>query len=65
MKKCELTKFASLITATAVIHNRDFPESAVELYWQSLKQFSYEQVEQALKAHRESPDGGQFMPQMN
>jgi len=64
MKKCELTKFASLITATAVIHNRDFPGSAVELYWQSLKQFSYAQVEQALKAHRENPDGGQFMPQI-
>jgi len=62
MQKCELTKFASLMTATALTHNRDFPESAVELYWQSLKQFSYAQVEQALQAHQNNPDGGEFMP---
>jgi len=62
MDKRELTQFAKLMAATGVIHGKDLPEAAIELYWQSLRHFSYAAVEQALQAHRDNPDGGQFMP---
>jgi len=62
MDKHELSKFAQLMAATGVIYDKDLPEAAIELYWQSLRHFSYSAVAQALQAHRDAPDGGQFMP---
>jgi len=62
MEKYELTKFAKLMAAIGTLHGKDLPPAVIEIYWQSLKRFSWLDLQHALQAHINNPDGGQFMP---
>lgn len=58
----EKPAFAKLLTGMAAVHDKILSKAVVEIYWQSLARFAFADVQRALQAHIDNPDGGQFFP---
>lgn len=57
-----MPNFLTLMTGICEMYGKNATETFLEVYWQSLSQFSFEEVSRALQAHVQNPDNGQFMP---
>lgn len=56
-------RFASLITGLSDYYKSEISKAMLGIYWQGLKQFSYEAIEKACWAHTQLPDeAGRWMP---
>lgn len=55
-------RFLSCLLGAAEIIGKDLSKQAMKLYWEILKKYSIEEVEQAFFSHASNPDVGQFMP---
>jgi len=62
MNTNEKPDFAELLTGIAGVNNKIFSKSMVDVYWRSLKSYSWADVQRAFQAHIDNPDGGEFMP---
>ena len=62
MKKPDLPKFAVLMMSIGELYGKAISQPITELYWQILERFQWEDVEQALQAHLQNPDTGQYFP---
>ena len=62
MKDQDRAKFAQLLTAICVLYKHSLHELGIEIYWQALAGFEFDEVKQAFQAHINHPDTGQFMP---
>ncbi len=56
--------FASLMTGTAELYGRPMSPELVSIYWEGLREFSFEDVKTAVNLHVRNPDTGQFMPKI-
>ncbi|WP_079218913.1 DUF6475 domain-containing protein [Herbaspirillum robiniae] len=58
-------RFATLLTGIADYYRSPLASAVIELYWQGLRQFDIEAVEQALWRHTQTTDdAGKFMPKI-
>lgn len=59
----EKRRFATLLTHLADYYKAEISRAVLGIYWQGLKQFSYEAIEKACWAHTQLPDeAGRWMP---
>jgi len=61
-KESEAKEFADLLIATAEAFDKKVSDSAIEIYWQVLKDLSIEEFRYGLMACLEDPERGRFMP---
>ena len=64
MQTNDQVKFVTILTGVADYYGKVLAESAIELYWQGLRQYDIGAVEKALWDHTQNPDNGQFMPKI-
>lgn len=62
MKVADKKRFVSFFVACAEVYGREVGEGALGIWWEALRAYSVEEVEEAFGRHLRSPDVGQFMP---
>lgn len=61
----ERRRFASLLTALSDYYKSEISKAVAGLYWQGLKQYDYEAIEQAAWTHTQNPDeAGRWFPKI-
>lgn len=62
----EKRRFASLMTSVADYYNQPLSKNVIMLYWDGLRQYDYEAIEAAMRAHMQLPDeAGRWMPKIS
>lgn len=62
MHKDDMPAFLKLMMGIGHLYDKDMDEHLIDLYWLTLRQFSFQEVKHALEAHVLNPDIGQFLP---
>lgn len=62
MKPSDVSEFTRVLTSVSSLYGKPMSKSLVELYWAALQRFELAEVKQALQAHVNHPDCGQYMP---
>lgn len=62
MRAGDKKRFVSFLVACAEVYGREVGEGALGIWWEALRAYSIEEVEEAFGRHLRSPDVGQFMP---
>lgn len=60
----EKTEFYKLISSVMDYYRQDVSPFTLNLFWEALKGFDFEQISQALTKHATNPDNGQFAPKI-
>lgn len=59
-------RFASLMTGLSDYYRRELSKVTIRIYWEGLREYDYEAIEQAAWAHTQLPDdAGHWMPQIS
>ena len=61
-KNHDLVSFTGMLVGVGVIYGKEITELLVDLYWQSLKCFEWQDVKRAFEAHIHNADSGQYFP---
>ena len=61
----DLSRFASILTGVSDYYGKTLSDGVLRLYWEGLKQYDMQAVEQSLWKHTQNPDNGQFMPKIS
>lgn len=62
MQLAERKHFAECLMGLGVLYGKPVNAFLIEIYWQACARFDFSAVQQALQAHVNNPDQGQFMP---
>ncbi|HEV2524122.1 MAG TPA: DUF6475 domain-containing protein [Gammaproteobacteria bacterium] len=62
MEVDDVPKFTIMMVGIGEIYRITISKFLTDIYWQSLKQFEWQDVERAFNAHIHNPDCGQFFP---
>lgn len=62
MHSRDLEKFTILIAGIGELYGKNISDHLVDIYWQVLKQYQFEDVHNAFQSHIQNPDCGQFLP---
>lgn len=62
MLASDMPNFLIQMTKLGALYSKPINEPLVDLYWRALKRFDFPAVEEALQAHIDNPDSGQYMP---
>jgi hypothetical protein len=62
MQGNDLPTFSALLTGIGELYGKGFSKFLVEIYWQALKPYDFQDIRQAFQAHIHNPDVGQFFP---
>ena len=57
-------EFGTIMASVYDFWNRELSDVALEIWWESLRNFSFDAVRGALARHMRNPDTGQFMPKI-
>lgn len=60
--KLEIERLAEIMAGLGEIYGKSISTMMVDLYWEALRGFNFEQVNRAVQLHLRNPDGGQFFP---
>ena len=55
-------RFFQLLNAMGEFYGKTFSDIALEMWFNDVKRFSYEEIKRAFSIHRQNPDRGRFMP---
>ena len=58
----DMGKFASILTGIGELYGKTISAPIISIFWNSLKNYDIESVEDAVQRHITNPDTGQFMP---
>lgn len=62
----EKRRFAGLLTSVADYYKEPLSKNVIALYWDGLRQYDYEAIEAATRAHMQLPDeAGRWMPRIS
>lgn len=62
----EKRRFAALLTSVADYYKEPLSKNVIALYWDGLRQYDYEAIEAATRAHMQLPDeAGRWMPKIS
>lgn len=62
----ERRRFASLLTALSDYYKSEISKAVAALYWEGLRQYDFEAIEQAAWAHTQNPDdAGRWLPRIS
>lgn len=64
MQEPEFDTFAAMLQAVAEYHGKTLSPGVISIYWQGLRDLELAPLRQALNAHVQNPDSGQFMPKI-
>jgi hypothetical protein len=64
MKIEEKAEFLTLVSSVMDYYRQDVSPFTLNLFWEALKGFEFEQVSTALNRHAMNPDNGQFAPKV-
>jgi len=62
MQELELSTFTRGFMGMSELYGKPLSSLLVEIYWQTLRDFEWEDVQRAFKAHARNPDCGQYFP---
>ena len=62
MNMNQYERFMAALTAVAEMHGKSVSEAVGLMWWEALKGYDLEQVENGFAAHVRNPDSGQWMP---
>ncbi len=62
MKASDLTFFSDMMMVMAALYHKPFTDKLTDIYWESLEDFSLEEVSEALKLHVRDTEAGCFFP---
>src|SRR5688572_11086717 len=62
MKTSDVSKFSVMIAGVGELYGKAISEQLTAIYWQVLKRFELQDVQQALQTHINNPDCGQYFP---
>ena len=62
MQSTDSIAFRQLLTGIGLLYGKNLHEDVMDIYWQALRQVEFIEVKNALQAHVQNPDKGQFMP---
>lgn len=62
MKSSDIREFTRVLSSVSSLYTKPMSKAWVELYWAALQSFDLLEVKQALQAHVNHPDLGQYMP---
>ena len=65
MTEQDQERFAVLMDGVAEYYGKKLSGPVIEIYWQALSSFAYEEVAHALSLHMQDPDHGTFMPKVS
>lgn len=64
MRANELVNFKDMLTDVMAYYGKDCSKFTLEVWWQALSSFDFEQVARALQKHATDPERGQFAPKV-
>ncbi|MES2218944.1 MAG: hypothetical protein V4501_11100, partial [Pseudomonadota bacterium] len=64
MRKEDENKFGQLMSTIAAHYKSELSVLIIDMYWESLKQYTYEEVRDATFTHLKDVEKGQFMPKI-
>ena len=64
MNNSDKKEFRDLLQSVMDYYKQDLSTFTMEIFWEALKGFDYEQVAKALTNHAMNPDNGQFAPKV-
>lgn len=64
MQQADFDDFSAMLTVVADYCSKQLSPGVISLYWQGLQDLDIAAVRQALNAHVQNPDTGQFMPKI-
>ncbi len=62
MEDNDVPKFTTMMLGIGEIYRITISKFLTKIYWQSLEQFAWQDIDNALQAHIHNPDCGQFFP---
>ena len=62
MNDKDMDKFASILTGIGEVYSKTISSPLISIFWNSLKNYEIDVVEDAVQRHVINPDTGQFMP---
>jgi hypothetical protein len=62
MRNSDRAQFANLLTGVGELYSKTMSRLLVDVYWQALTPFDFQDVLRVFQAHIHNPDGGQFFP---
>lgn len=62
MQANDMPDFLNLMTGLGALYGKPMNEPLIEIYWRALSRFDFAAVKEALQAHIDNPDAGQYMP---
>lgn len=62
MEMRDMPEFIQMLTGLGVIYSKPINEPLIDLYWRAMNRYDLPAVKEALQAHIDNPDTGQFMP---
>lgn len=64
MRQDDFDRFAAMLAVVAEYCGKALSPGVISLYWQGLQDLDIDAVRQALNAHVQNPDTGQYMPKI-
>ncbi|EKD45294.1 MAG: bacteriophage protein [uncultured bacterium] len=58
----DLSRFAILLVGVGEVYGKSLTSAVIDVYWNVLKAFKFEDVKKAVYLHLENPDAGKFLP---
>ena len=58
----DLARFAALMVGVGEVYGKPFTSAVIDIYWNVLKVYKFEDVKAAIKCHLENPDVGKYLP---
>ncbi len=62
MQQNDLLKFTTLIISIGELYKQNVSDALIEIYWESLRDYDFNAISQAITSHVKNPENGQFMP---
>ncbi|MBP6103514.1 MAG: hypothetical protein KA508_00365 [Gammaproteobacteria bacterium] len=62
MKASDITFFSDMMMVIAALYHKPFTDKLTDIYWESLEEFSLEEVSEALRLHVRDTEAGRFFP---
>lgn len=62
MKCSDSILFSKMMKVIAALYHKAFTDELIDIYWESLEEFSLEEVSKALRLHVRDTEAGRFLP---
>ena len=62
MNDLQKAKFTSTLVGLAGFYGTELSKTSLAIYWDTLREYEFEAVQEAMRSHIKDPEHGRFMP---